>query len=152
MLLTVGAIADASSQPHRQLVVAAIVSLVALTGSVAWRRTDPVVTSIIAISGLIGFEVASRYNGDGSFEVAALALSFYTLGRRVRDPRLLAAIGVYWLGGAAVVTFVPASGTVGSWLAGWALIGLLPFGVGRALARRRALASELAAGAARLRA
>ena len=151
VLLTVGAIADASSQPHARLSVAATVSLVALTGSVAWRRTDPVITSIVAISGLIGFEVASRYNGDGSFEVAALALNFYTLGRRARDPRALVAVGAYWLAGAAVTTFVPASGTVGSWLAGWALIGLLPFAVGRALARRSALASELAAGAARLR-
>ncbi len=151
VLLTMGAIADASSEPHRQLGVLAIVPLVALTGSVAWRRAEPVIASLVAISGLIGFEVASRYNGDGSFEVAALALSFYTLGRGVRDRRLLAAVGVYWLGGAAVVTFVPASGTVGAWLGALALAGVLPFAVGRTLARRSALASELAAGAARLR-
>ncbi len=150
-MLTVGAIVDAFSEPHGQLGVLAIVALVALTGSVAWRRADPVIASVVAISGLIGFEVASRYNGDGSFEVAALALNFYTLGRRVGDRRLVAAVGVYWLGGAAVVTFVPASGTVGSWLAGWVLAGALPFAVGRTLARRSALARELAAGAERLR-
>jgi len=151
VLLTVGAIADASSEPHRQLGVLAIVALVALTGSVAWRRTDPVITSLIAISGFIVFEVASLYNGDGSFEVAALALNFYTLGRRVGDRRLVAAVGVYWLCGTAVATYVPASGTVGSWLAAWALAGVLPFAVGRTLARRSELARELAAGAARLR-
>ena len=151
VLLTVGAIADASSEPHRQLGLLAIVPLVALTGSVAFRRADPVIASLVAISGFILFEVASHYNGDGSFEVAALALNFYTLGRRVEDRRLVVAVGVYWLGGTAVATFVPMTGTVGAWLVSWALAGVLPFAVGRALARRSALASELAAGAARLR-
>ena len=113
VLLTSGAIADASSEPHRQLGVGAIVALVALTSSVAWRRAQPIMASLVAISGLIGFEVVSRYNGDGSFEVAALALGFYTIGRCVRDRWLVATVAAYWLGGSAVVTFVPASGTVG---------------------------------------
>lgn len=153
-LLTVAAIADAASQPHRTFGVLAIVALVVLTGSVAWRRADPVRTTAAAISGLILFTLASRYHGDGSFEVAAVALNLYTLGRgslsRAR-PLADAALLAYWLAGAVVVTYVPAGGTVGGVVGGWALVGVLPFVIGRTLERRGQLARELAAGAARLR-
>ncbi len=150
----VGAIADAGSQPHRSLGVVAVASLLVLMGSIAWRRAEPVAATFIAVSALIVFTVASRYHGDGSFEVAAIALNFYTLGRcsplrssRLRSAGLLA----YWLAGAAVVTYVPPGGTVGSFVGGWALAGVLPFAVGWVLERRRALALELRAQTAELR-
>ncbi len=149
VLLTAGAIADAYSQPHRSIGPIAVVALVAITGSVAWRRADPLLSTVVGITGLIVFEFASRYNGDGSFEVASLALNFYMLGRRPWTLVNLAPLA-YLLGGTAAATFVPSDGTVGSMLGAWVLIGPLPFVAGRTLARRRALADELAAGAAQL--
>ena len=129
----VGAIVDAGSQPHRSLGPVAVVSLLVLMSSIAWRRADPAATTAVAVSALIVFTVSSRYHGDGSFEVAAIALNFYTLGRCtpaacsvLRSAALLA----YWLAGAAVVTYVPPAGTVGSFLGGWAFAGVLPFAVG----------------------
>jgi signal transduction histidine kinase len=148
--LTAGAIPDAFSEPHKQVGVVAIAGLVVLTGSVAWRRVDPVLTTALAVSGLIVFEIASHYNGDGSFLVAALGLNFYTLGRRPwRAARIV--LLAYWMAGAAVLTYIPTHGTVGGMLGGWALAGLLPYLVGRTLARRSALATELRAASARLR-
>jgi signal transduction histidine kinase len=148
--LTAGAIPDAFSEPHKQVGVVAIAGLVVLTSSVAWRRVDPVLTTVLAVSGLIVFEVASHYNGDGSFQVGALALNFYTLGRRPwRRSRIV--LLAYWTVGAGVVTYVPSHGTVGGLLGGWALAGVLPYLIGRTLARRSAIASELTATAARLR-
>ncbi len=154
VLVSVGAIVDAGSQPHRSLGAFAVASLLMLTGSIAWRRLYPLATTLVAVSALIVFTVASRYHGDGSFEVAAIALNFYTLGRRsptragvVRSAALLA----YWLAGAAVVTYVPPGGDAGSFVGGWAFAGLLPFAVGWVLERRRTLASELSDQAAQLR-
>jgi signal transduction histidine kinase len=149
VLLTAGAIPDAYSQPHRSIGPVAIIALVAVTGSVAWRRADPVLSTVVGIAGLIVFEFASRYNGDGSFMVASLALDFYALGRQPWTPIGLVPF-VWLLGGTAAASFVPSNGTVGSMLGAWVIIGALPFGVGRTLARRRALADELAAGAAQL--
>ena len=151
---TVGAILDAGSQPHRSLGVVAVASLIVLMGSIAWRRADPAATTLVAVSALIVFTVASRYHGDGSLEVAAMALNFYTLGRCTPERSSLhrsAALLAYWLAGAAVVTYVPPRGTLGSFLGGWALIGVLPFAVGWLLERRHALARELRVRAAELR-
>jgi signal transduction histidine kinase len=153
-VFAVGAIVDAGSQPHQSLGAVALASLVVLMGSIAWRRVDPVAATVAAVSALIVFTVSSRYHGDGSFEVAAIALNFYTVGRRsltglsvVASATLLA----YWLAGAAVVTYVPPGGSAGSFLGGWAFAGVLPFGVGWVLERRRALVDELSAQAAELR-
>ncbi len=153
-VFAVGAIVDAASQPHRSLGVVAVASLLLLTGSIAWRRVDPTAATVVAVSALIVFTVASRYHGDGSFEVASIALNFYMLGRRtpVRSSRgRSVALLAYWLAGTAVVTYVPPGGTVGSFVGGWGLAGVLPFVVGWVLERRRALARELRAGAAELR-
>ena len=153
MLLAAGAIADASLQPHGKLGALAIASLVVLTGSVAWRRAGPVRATVVAISGFIAFELATRYNGDGTFEVAAIALNFYTLGRRSRARGTTVLLGVvfgYWLVGTAVATYVPGGGTLGALFLAWALAGLLPFAIGRTLAARLTLVDELEAATARL--
>ncbi len=153
-VFTVGAILDAGSQPHRSLGVVAVASLIVLMGSIAWRRADPAATTLAAVSALIVFTVASGYHGDGSFEVAAMALNFYTLGRCTPEHSSLrrsAALLTYWLAGAAIVTYVPPRGTLGSFLGGWALVGVLPFAVGWLLERRHALARELRVRAAELR-
>jgi signal transduction histidine kinase len=145
----VGALLDASSQPHTDLGVVAVISLVVLMGSVAWRRTDPGVSTLVAISGLIAFVLASGYNGDGSFEAAAIALNFYLLGQRGRaDQRVLvwAIAFTYWLVAAVVISYAPPpppAGSVGAVIGAWSLFGLLPFGFGWALATQTELTGAL---------
>jgi signal transduction histidine kinase len=153
VLLTVGALADAASQPHRELGAAAIVSCVVLTGSVAWRRRNPVLSTLVAITGLIAFQLASGYAGDGSFEVAAIALNFYLLGSRTRGEESVRAsvvVFAYWLAGTVVVSYDSGGGSVAEVLSSWAVLGVLPFAVGRTLATRGVLTRELASTAARL--
>ena len=154
VLLTAGAIADASSQPHRGPDELAIVPLVVLTGSVAWRRPNPWLTTVLAVTAFMAFQLASGYTGGGAFEVAAIALNFYLLGRRSRGrERMLGASLVfgYWLVGVVVITYSQPGGSVGAVLGAWALLGGLPFAVGRTLETRRALTQELEASTARLR-
>ncbi len=152
-VLALGAILDAGSQPHRSLGAVAVASLVVLTGSIAWRRARPAATTLVAVSALIVFTISTRYHGDGSFEVATIALNFYALGRRsTRSSALrLAVVFAYWLAGAAVVTYVPPGGTVGDAVGGWAFAGVLPFAVGWVLELRRELAGALRVRAAQLR-
>jgi signal transduction histidine kinase len=153
-VFAVGAVVDASSESHGSMGVVAVVSLLVLMGTIAWRRAAPAMAAFVAVSALSVFTVASLYHGDGSFEVAAIGLDFYMLGRRSparSSLRRSAALLAYWLAGAAVVTYVPPRGSVGSFLGGWALAGVLPFAVGWMLERRRAVASELSARAAELR-
>ncbi|HEY5262171.1 MAG TPA: histidine kinase [Solirubrobacteraceae bacterium] len=152
-LLTVGALADASSQLPRGLGVLTIVSLLVLTGSVAGGRRSPAITTPVAVTGFVVFQLASGYAGGGAFEVAAIALNFYLLGRRSRDRlsvRMAAAVFAYWLAGVAVITYDQAGGSVGGVLGGWALLGGLPFAVGRTLETRSGLTRELKERMARL--
>ena len=152
VLLTAGALADASSQVHRGPHELAIAPLIVLTGSVAWRRVNPWLTTVLAVTGFMAFQLASGYAGGGAFEVAAIALNFYLLGRRTtgRERMLSSAlVFAYWLAGAVVITYSQ-RGSVGTVLGSWALLGGLPFAVGRTLETRRALTQELEASTARL--
>lgn len=100
VLLTVGAVADAYSEVHHGLNAVAVASCVVLTGSVAVRRRNPVLTTLLAVTGFGTFQLASRYAGDGSFEAAAIALNFYLLGRSGcgREGILVSAgVFAYWL-------------------------------------------------------
>jgi signal transduction histidine kinase len=153
VLLTAGALADASSQLHRGLHGLAILPLILLTGSVAWRRLNPWLTTVLAVTAFMAFQLASGYTGGGAFEVAAIALNFYLLGRCTRGhERMLGAavMFAYWLAGVVVITYSQPGGSVGAVLGAWALLGGLPFAVGRTLETRRALTKELEESTARL--
>ncbi len=153
VLLAAGALADGSVQLHDRLGVLAIIACVALTGSVALRRRDPVVSTLVAVTGFAAFVAASGYDGDGAFEVAAIALNFYLLGRCTRGRvRALVAAGVfaYWFAGVVVITYSTAGGSVGEVLGGWAVVGGLPFAVGRVLETRRTLTRALEGNRVRL--
>ncbi len=152
LLLTAGALVDASLLT-RGLGGVAVVALVVLAGSVAWRRVNPVLATVVAVAGFGAFELSSRYTGDGAFEVAAIALNFYTLGRctRGRDGMLVSA-GVFacWLVAAGVAGYSTGGAPVGDVLLNGVLFGALPFAVGRTLTSRGLLARELEVSAARL--
>jgi signal transduction histidine kinase len=153
VLLTAGALADASSQFHRGLHELAIVPLVLLTSSVAWRRLNPWGTTALAVTAFMAFQLASGYTGGGAFEVAAIALNFYLLGRRARGREHIlgaAVVFAYWLAGVVVISYSQPGGSVGAVLGSWALLGGLPFAVGWTLETRRALTQELEASTARL--
>ena len=56
------------------------------------------------MTGFGAFQLASRYSGDGAFEVAAIALNFYLLGRSAMGRAgilVSAGVFVYWLPGRA---------------------------------------------------
>jgi signal transduction histidine kinase len=153
VLLTVGAVADATSQVHRGPHELATVSLALLTGSVAWRRLNPWLTTVVAVTAFTAFQIASGYTGGGAFEVAAIALNFYSLGRRTTGRRrMLGATLVFasWLAAVLVITYSQPGGSVGTVLGSWALLGGMPFALGRTLETRRALTKELEASTARL--
>ncbi len=153
VLLTVGALADASSQLHHGPGAPAIVFCSLLTGSVAFRRWNPVLSTVAAITGFAAFVWASGYRGDGAFEVAAIALNFYLLGRRTRARRgMFVTVWVfgYWLAGTAVIAYSVSGGSVAKVLGPWLVVGGLPFALGRTLETRRKLLGELAAKRARL--
>jgi len=153
LLLTVGALADAASQPDLELGALAAVSLIVLTSSVAWRRRDPIVATLAAISALIAFHLSSGYDGDGSVEVAVIALNFYMLGRRSRGRENTVAFAVvfaYWLAADVVLAYSQAGGSVGDVLGPGALFGGLPYALGRTLTARSSLTRDLEANAARL--
>jgi hypothetical protein len=152
-LFTIGAFADAASQPHPGLDALAVMSLVVFTTSVGWRRRDPVLATLVAITGLMAFHLASGYNGDGSAEVAVIALNFYTLGRRSQGRQsmfVFAPVLVYWLVAGVVLAYSQAGGSVGEVLGTGILFGGLPFAIGRTLTTRSTLTRELEANAERL--
>ena len=127
--------------------------LVLLTGSVAWRRLNPWLTTVLAVFGFTAFQLASGYAGGGAFEVAAIAFNFYLLGRRAGGrARMIGATVVfaYWLVGVVVITYSQHGGSVGVVLGNWAVVGGLPFAVGRTLETRGALTQELEESTARL--
>ncbi len=153
VLLTVAGLVDASSHFHGGSRELASVALVVLTGSVFWRRLNPWPTTVVAATAFAAFQLASGYTGGGAFEVAAIALNFYLLGRRARGrQRMLGATVVFacWLAAVVVITYSQPGGSVGAVLGSWALFGGLPFAFGRALETRRVLTQELEESTARL--
>src|SRR5579884_815543 len=145
VLLTAGALADASSQLHRGPHELAVVALILLTGSVAWRRLNPWMTTVLAVTGFMAFQLGSGYTGGGAFEVAAIALNFHSLGRHTSGhkwTRGATVVFAYWLVGVVVISYSQPGGSVGAVLGSWALVGGLPFAVGLTL--------ELEASTARL--
>jgi signal transduction histidine kinase len=153
VLLTTGALADASSHLHRGPDELAIVPLVVLTATVAWRRPNPWLTTLLAVTAFMAFQLASGYTGGGAFEVAAIALNFYLLGSHSRGRERMLGLSVvftYWLIGAVVISYSQPGGSVGAVLGAWAVLGGLPFALGRTLETRRRLTDELKASTARL--
>jgi len=153
VLLTIGELANAASQPHPDLGALAVVSLIVLTSSVAWRRRDPVLATSVAITGLIAFYLSSGNDAYGFAELSVIPLNFYVLGRRSRGREntvAFALVFAYWLAADGVITYAQAGGSVGLVLGTGALFGGLPFAVGRTLTARSSLTGELEANAARL--
>jgi signal transduction histidine kinase len=141
-----GAWWNAASEPHRDLDAPAVVALAVLMGSVAWRRINPVASTIAAVAALAAFQAVSGYNGDGTFETAAIAFNFYILGQYTRSrPRVgpCAVCFAAWLGTVWVITFDPGPGSIGTMAGGWALFGPLPFVLGFLLASRSLLTKDL---------
>ena len=141
-----GAWWDAAREPHQDLDVVAVAALAVLMGTVAWRRVNPVASTVVAAAALAVFQVVSLYNGDGTFEAAAIAFSFYILGQYARSrPRVLWCTACFaaWAGSAWVITFDPGPGSTGNMAGTWALFGPLPFACGFLLASRSLLTEDL---------
>ena len=108
VLLTLGVLAGAP--PHPELDALAVVFLIAFTSSVAWRGRDPVLATLVAITGLIAFRLSSGNDGYGFAELTVIPLNFYMLGRRSRGRENAVAftlVFAYWLAADVVVTLQP---------------------------------------------
>jgi signal transduction histidine kinase len=131
----------------------AVVSLLVVTTTVGWRRRDPVLATLVAITGLIVFQLVSGNDADGLAELTVIPLNFYMLGRRSRgreSPVVFALVFAAWLAADGVTAYSQAGGSVGEVLGSGILFGGLPFAVGRTLTTRSSLTRELEAKAARL--
>ncbi len=159
VLLTAGALVEARALSEHSLSPLAIVSSVAVTGSVAWSRRIPAPATLVAATGLVTLVLADPDAGYGVLADAAIIWSFYWLGRRGPDPdhRLVcAAVLTYWLLACAAIGYATPSGPDTS-ASGplpnalfWVLSGILPFSVGFVLAARSATMRQLEEAAAQL--
>jgi signal transduction histidine kinase len=153
-LLTAGAVVYAVLLSHQRLSAVTIVSCLVSTGSVAWRRRHPALSTFVAVTAQLGFVGVGQREVLNGAAVAiadvAVMLNFYLLGRRARGRRDLlvaAALLVYALGTFAVIS---GRASVSDVLLEWVPVVAL-CAVARTLASRRALTAELAATAARLK-
>lgn len=141
-----GAWWNAAREPHQDLDVLAVAALAVLMGTIAWRRVNPVASTVVAAAALAVFQAVSLYNGDGTFEAAAIAFNFYILGQHTRSrPRVLWCTACFaaWAGSAWVITFDPGPSSTGNMAGTWALFGPLPFACGFLLASRSLLTEDL---------
>ena len=78
-VLMIGELASAAAQEQSQLNALAIVSL-SCSPAASVEAGDPVLATLIAITGLIAFQLASGYAGDGRSMLTVIALDFYCSG------------------------------------------------------------------------
>ena len=141
-----GAWWNATTEPHQDFDALAVLALAVLMGSIAWRRANPIATTIAATSALMVFQAVSHYNGDGTFEAAAIAFNFYLLGQRSRlRPHIMWCVVCFalWMACAVVITYDSGKGSLGEVAGTWAIFGPLPFICGFLLASRTELTAEL---------
>jgi signal transduction histidine kinase len=155
-LLTVGALAYAALLSDHRLPALATVSCVVITGSVAWRRPRPALTTLVALTALLGFLGVNHHElKQGQVLLIAdvgVLLNFYLLGRRARGRGRFLVSGfllAYALAVFAAISHAEHIGSVGDVLGNWMPAAAL-FAVGRTFATRSALTRELEVTRARL--
>ncbi len=150
-VLTTGALVDVALL-HRWVEVGAVLAVIC-TGSVAWRRRAPAAAAFAAMSSLLAYGLLT---GDPqlTFEPFAIALVFYMLGRHAPRSRERAVAGVllaYALAALALM-FWRSGGNVPAQAAGGFLVfALVPWALGKLVARHEALGTALFETNARLR-
>jgi signal transduction histidine kinase len=148
--LTVGGLADIQSEHHERLIALALVSSVASTTSVAWRRRAPAIASIVAASALLVLTLiqSAHANSQLAFEPIAMGLDFYLLGRAADDrSRSIVAAGIVCFAVAASALGAVHQGgqTAADVISGSLIFIGLPATLGNILTRRKSLATALAA-------
>jgi hypothetical protein len=151
-LLLAGALGALATLSRDGSPAVATVSCVLMAGAVAARRRAPLAAALIALAGLVGYELASH--DFGAFPPVAVLLTFYMVGRSDTWPqhraRGLLAVALALAGCAAIAADLHSSAATA--LSTWLVVAMVPLGVGVSVARRTALSVELAATAAQLRA
>ena len=113
----------------------------------AWRRLRPAWACFSACTGYAALVVITGYDGAGVFEWVPVALTFYTLGRRlsVRHVSWVAAgLFAYWVIAAGLAYGIVQGGSAA------AVLGLVSYVIGRWFATRSRTIDELVAKAAAL--
>ena len=88
--------------------------------------SKPVEDNGVAVTAFMAFQLASGYTGGGAFEVAAIALNFYVLGRRARGRERIvgaAVVFAYWLVGVVVISYSQPGGSAGAVLGVLGVVG-----------------------------
>ncbi|HEX3542019.1 MAG TPA: sensor histidine kinase [Acidimicrobiales bacterium] len=151
-LLSVGAMVALGAVRDQAPVWLAAASGLAATSAVAWRRRAPAAAALVAVGGLLVYQLATR-DQNLAFEPLACVLVFYLLGRRAlrRTDRLVAAALVASaLGVCAAVAATTNGASVLGGIGAWAVWMAVPAGAGILVARRTTLTAALAHTAARL--
>ncbi len=147
--LTVGAVSAVITLRHDSTVAITLVSAVLCTSAVAWRRFAPLPAALTALTAVAAYQV-SGHDTQGAFVTVAIVLTCYLAGRAASSRRQLAIAAGYAL---AAVTVVEIDGgfSVGGDLLTWIPLTVVPIAAGVFVARRDALARELADARARMR-
>ena len=152
LLLAVELVALAAA-PRDHSPVVAVVSCVVMAGAVAWRRREPTVTVVVALTGLVAYVVATHDPSLASPPVAVV-LTSYTFGRYgVPGCRRWRLVVVAGLGlAASCILSVLLEESPASAVTSWLVTVTAPLTVGLVLARRSALSRRLAGAVEQLRA
>ena len=147
--LTVGAIWAVTTLRHDSTVAATLVSAVLCTTAVAWRRSKPLLAALVALTAVAAYQI-SGHDTQGAFVTVAIVLTCYLVGRTATKRRQLTVAAGYAL---AAMTLVNIDGgfSIGGDLLTWIPIAVVPIAAGVFVARRHALACELADARARTR-
>ncbi len=150
--LTAGALIEAAGlarQHHRAL---AMSFAVVCTASLGWRTRHPLPAAFVAITGMLGYQLAAR-DSTPSLEPLVVLLTLYSVGRHARlNGRRLLLVGLLLYAFGASVLPPPGgrgestSSTVGAWV----LFAVLPCAAGLTVRRRRSRTRLLAANLERL--
>lgn len=153
LLLLAASLAALATLRRDNAPVVAVASCVLLAGAVAFRRRMPMCTAIVALVGLVGYELAT-HDPNGAFPPVAIALTFYTLGRSgtAEQHRIRASlVAAFGLTSCVLMSAALHDSAVGA-VPKWFVLAMVPLAVGIVLARRSRLSAQLTEAAAQLRA
>jgi signal transduction histidine kinase len=140
--LTVGAVWAVTTLRHDSTIAITLVSAVLCTGAVAWRRFAPLPAALVALTAVAAYQI-SGHDTQGAFVTAAIVLTCYLVGRATTSRWQLGTAAGYALAAITVVE-IDDRFSIGGDLLTWIPLAVVPIAAGVFVARREALARELA--------
>ena len=143
--LTSGAIWAVTTLRFDRTVALSVVSAVACTTAVGWRRRAPVAAALVALTAVVVYQISS-HDAQGAFISLSIVLTCYSVGRRPStgswaDRRIVGVAGYGLL--AFTIIEVDAGFSVGSDLLTWIPLAVLPIAAGRVVERNERMTGRL---------